>query len=91
MRKTSTRDHLSKEGFNSDNFLNICILRGKKLEAIDHLFIPCEVAYFIWGYLLKHCVPRSLGELMDAWKVALFMFAVWLFGKNGMKGSSRTR
>lgn len=29
-------------------------MRGKKLEAIDHLFIPCEVAYFIWGYLLKH-------------------------------------
>ena len=69
--KISTADIL--RGLTSDNILDICYLCRGERESIDHWFIHCDTASFIWGYLLKvsgvsRCLSGTLPILFQGWK-----------------------
>ena len=75
--KISTADIL-RRGLTSDNISDTCCHCRRERESIDHLFIQCHVASFIWVYFLNvsgvsWCLPRSLPILFEAWKGTLLV------------------
>ena len=48
--KISMIDTLRRKELMSDSISDMCCLCGRELESIDHLFIHCDVASFIWGF-----------------------------------------
>lgn len=53
--KIMTIDILRRKGVITDPILDIYSLCGRERELIDHLFVHCNVACFIWGHFLKLC------------------------------------
>ena len=57
----------------SDFFSDMCWLYGRERESVDHIFLQCWLALYIWGYFFKKCTvawcaPKSLSKLMEAWR-----------------------
>ena len=65
-------DNLRRESMSND-ISNTCYLCRKEMETLDHLFIHCHVASFIWRYFLKACSVSwcflgFVAVLFEAWK-----------------------
>ena len=52
--KISTAYALRRNGLMSNSISDMCSLRGRELESIDHFFIHCDIASFIWGVFSKN-------------------------------------
>lgn len=45
-------DSLRRKGMSLDAILDICLFCGKEMESVDHLFLLCNFAHFLWCLFL---------------------------------------
>lgn len=67
--KVSTTDVLGRKGLSLETISELCVLCGKEMETIDHLFLHCEFAFSLWCYFLKRRVFR--GACLVRWQGCL--------------------
>lgn len=73
--KVSTTDVLRRRGL-SQSLFQICAF-WKERETTDHLFLHWEFSYSLWCQFLVRsgvvrCIPKSLGDLFEAWRASSF-------------------
>ena len=54
-----------------------CVVCGKGMETVDHLFIHCEFSHTLWcRFLLRcsvlWCSPGTLVGMIEAWRCSSF-------------------
>lgn len=67
-----TKDVLIHRGWKGDSKCQICVLD----ESIDHLFLHCPLARFLWG--ITKCafdLPALPGSFPDIWASWIYLFA----------------
>ena len=75
--KVSTVDVLRRKGLTLENINDRCSLCGREDETINHLFLHCDFAAFIWKHFLKvcgisWCLPSSLVDIVEGWRLGPF-------------------
>ena len=61
--KISTAENL-RRGLLSESISDICCLRKRKRESMDHLFIHNEMASTIWGHSLKNAAWNGASQVL---------------------------
>ena len=51
--KISTVNNLRRRGILSEAILDICVLCGKEEESINHLFMHCDSATYVWRFFYQ--------------------------------------
>jgi hypothetical protein len=73
LSKILTHDNLRKRNV---IVIEWCCLCKKSGEYINHLLLHCEIAPYLWSYILilfgvEWVMPRTVLELLNSWGVAI--------------------
>lgn len=68
--KVLTTDDLRRRGMCIADW---CVLFKRDVESVNHLFLHCEVARFLWNEVLKWIgllwvMPKDVVNLLAGWK-----------------------
>eukprot|EP00268_Persea_americana_P000277 TRINITY_DN10107_c0_g1_i2.p1 TRINITY_DN10107_c0_g1~~TRINITY_DN10107_c0_g1_i2.p1 ORF type:complete len:112 (-),score=12.99 TRINITY_DN10107_c0_g1_i2:315-650(-) len=70
-------DNLRRRELGLKAISDLCVLCGKEMESIDHLFIHCKFSHSLRCSLLRRCGvlsgrPGSLAGTIQAWRYSSF-------------------